>query len=101
VVSELRVLEPHGPGNPEPILATRKLSLLSSPRRVGAGGDHLQFAVTDGSGSFRCIGFRMGELADTLVNQDCFDLAYQPHLNSYNGNTNVELIVSDIRPACR
>jgi single-stranded-DNA-specific exonuclease len=97
VVSELRMLEPHGPGNPQPVFASRRLRLLSSPRQVGSRGDHLQFAVTDGTGNKRCIGFGMGGLAGRLVGRDCFDMAYQPQINCYNGNTSVELVVSDIQ----
>jgi single-stranded-DNA-specific exonuclease len=97
LVCELRMLEPHGPGNPRPVLASRRVRLLSSPRRVGSRGQHLQFAVTDGTGSRRCIGFGMGDMEGRLLGRDFFDLAYQPQINCYNGSKSVELVVSGVR----
>ncbi|MBN2180411.1 MAG: single-stranded-DNA-specific exonuclease RecJ, partial [Sedimentisphaerales bacterium] len=56
-VSELQMLGPFGEGNPEPVFATKGLRLASPPKRVGAGGEHLQLIVTDNTATMRCIGF--------------------------------------------
>lgn len=110
IVSEFQMLEPFGPGNPKPIFATRGVRLASQPKICGARGDHLQLAVTEGTASIRCIGFGMGRLQKKLLEQDFFNIAYQPDIDNYNGagsqglnNTpctrsgNVQLILADIQ----
>ncbi|MHC4477734.1 MAG: single-stranded-DNA-specific exonuclease RecJ [Planctomycetota bacterium] len=96
-VAELKMLEPFGQGNPRPTFATKGVRLAGPPRRVGARGEHLQLAVTDNTNAVRCIGFRFGELEKKLLDHEFFNVAYQPQLNTYNGHTNVELVLSDIQ----
>jgi single-stranded-DNA-specific exonuclease len=96
-VSELQQLGPFGQGNPEPTFATKGVRLIGPPKRVGAGGDHLQIAITDSTASVRCIGFRFGKLEKKLLETEFFNVAYQPKINTYNGNTNVEFVITDIQ----
>ncbi len=96
-VSELHMLGPFGQGNPEPIFATMAVRLASVPRRVGSAGEHLQLTITDNATTIRCIGFRFGNLEKKLLDNDFFNVAYQPQLNTYNGNTNVEFVLTDIQ----
>ncbi len=96
-VCEMQALGPFGQGNPEPLFATKGVRLCSSPRRVGATADHLQFAVTDHTNSIRCIGFRMGPLEKKLIERDSFDIAYHAAIDSFNGNHSVQLVIEDIR----
>ncbi len=96
-VSELQMLEPFGKGNPEPLFVTKAVSLASPPRPCGSRGDHLQLAITDHTAAVRCIGFGMGKLHKKLLEQECFNVAYRAQLNTYNGSTNVELVLADIQ----
>jgi len=96
-VSELKMLEPFGQGNPRPIFATKGVRLVSVPRTCGTKGEHLQLAITDGTGSVRCIGFRFGKLEKKLLEHEFFNVAYQPQLNTYNGNSSVEFVLTDIQ----
>ncbi len=96
-VSELQVLGPFGQGNPEPTFATKGVRLVSPPRRVGAGREHLQLAITDNTAAIRCIGFRFGRLEKKLLETEFFNVAYQPQINTYNGNSNVEFVLTDIQ----
>ena len=96
-VSELQLLAPFGQGNPRPLFATKGVSLSSPPRRVGAKGDHLQLVITDNMASVRCIGFGFGKLEKKLLEHEFFNIAFQPQINNYNGNTNVEFILADIQ----
>ena len=96
-VDELQLIGPFGQGNPEPVFATKGVRLASPPRRVGAGRDHLQLAITDNTAAIRCIGFRFGKLEKKLLEQEFFNVAYQPQINTYNGNTNVEFTLADIQ----
>ncbi len=97
VVSELQMLGPFGQGNPEPVFAAKGVRLASVPRKVGSGGDHLQLTITDNATAVRCIGFRFGKFEKKLLDNEFFNVAYQPQLNTYNGNTNVEFVITDIQ----
>jgi single-stranded-DNA-specific exonuclease len=96
-VGELQMLGPFGEGNPEPVFATKGLRLASPPKRVGTGGEHLQLIVTDNTATIRCIGFGFGRLEKKMLEHEFFSAAYQPQFNTYNGNTNVELVLADIQ----
>jgi single-stranded-DNA-specific exonuclease len=96
-VDELQMLGPFGRGNPEPIFATKGVRLACPPRRVGAGGDHLQLTITDNVATVRCIGFQLARLEKKLLERECFNVAYQPQINTYNANTNVEFVIADIQ----
>ncbi|MGA1978986.1 MAG: single-stranded-DNA-specific exonuclease RecJ [Sedimentisphaerales bacterium] len=96
-VAELQMLSPFGQGNPRPIFATKGVRLASPPRICGAKGNHLQLAITDNTNAIRCIGFGMGKLEKKLLEYEFFDVAYQPQLNTYNGNCNVEFVLADIQ----
>ena len=96
-VDELQLLGPFGQGNPDPVFATKGVRLAAPPRRVGAGRDHLQLAITDNTTAIRCIGFRFGKLEKKLLETEFFNVAYKPQINTYNGNTNVEFTLADIQ----
>jgi single-stranded-DNA-specific exonuclease len=97
MVNELQMLGPFGQGNPKPVFATKGVRLASPPRRVGSGREHLQLAITDNTNTVRCIGFRFGKLEKKLLENEFFNVAYQPQLNTYTGNTNVEFVLTDIQ----
>ena len=96
-VGELQMLGPFGQGNPEPIFATKGVRLACPPRRVGSGRNHLQLAITDNTTAVRCIGFGFGRLEKKLLDHEFFNVAYQPQINTYNANTNVEFVLADIQ----
>jgi single-stranded-DNA-specific exonuclease len=96
-VSELLMLEPFGRGNPEPVFATKGVHLACPPRRVGSGGEHLQLTITDNVAAVRCIGFRFANLEKKLLEHECFNVAYQPQINTFNGNSSVEFVLTDIQ----
>jgi single-stranded-DNA-specific exonuclease len=96
-VNEFQMLGPFGQGNPRPLFATKGVKPAAQPRRVGATNDHLQVTITDGLTAVRCIGFGFGRLEKKLLEVDSFNVAYQPMINNYNGNSNVEFQLIDIQ----
>ena len=96
-MKELHTLEPFGPGNPRPVLATRAVRLIAPPRRCGAKNDHLQLSIQDDTGAVRCIGFGMGPMEKKLLETESFHIAYEPQLNTYNGTTTLQFVLSDIQ----
>jgi len=97
VVRELAQLEPFGQGNPAPVFATEGINRISPPRRVGTRGDHLQVAISDNTGSVRCIGFGMGTLEKKVLEAEAFNVAYEPQIDTYNGGRSVQFVLADIQ----
>ncbi len=97
VVKELGLLDPAGQGNRKPLFASKGVQLIAPPRKVGAKGDHLQLSIRDNTGSVRCIGFNMGKLEKKLLEIDYFSVAYEPKINTYNGNSSVQFVLEDIK----
>ena len=97
LMKELSYLEPFGQGNPKPIFAARGVKLIAPPRRVGNRNDHLQISISDTSGAVRCIGFGMGQLEKKLLEAETFHVAFEPQYNTYNGQTNLQFVLSDIQ----
>ena len=97
IIKELHMLEPFGQGNPQPLFATKAVRLCSPPRKCGANSDHLQLAVTDNINSIRCVGFRFAHYEKRLLEHNCFHIAYHPQINTYNGSSSVEFVLTDIQ----
>jgi single-stranded-DNA-specific exonuclease RecJ len=100
-VEQLSLLEPHGLGNPRPLLSLTDLSVKSS-RIVGKAGEHLQMMVSDGRNSLRTIAFNMADLERELYGRGIridsnvrVDLACRPSINVWNDVRSVELRVED------
>ena len=106
----LEQLEPTGFQNPQPLLLSRAVEVVSH-RPVGTDGSHLQLHVVDAhrNGSaryggaqgrttqaFPAIAFRQGEWAGMLPKY--IDIAYRVGVNRWQGNTNLQLVIEDIRP---
>lgn len=97
LVTDLQRLGPFGHGNRRPILYCRDVTLAAPPRRVGRSGDHLQLFIRQGTATMKCIAFNAGSWFDRLQTGARLDLAVEPVLNEFNGRTNVELEVKDMR----
>lgn len=101
-LGELRRLEPHGHGNPRPLLIARGLHWVGEPRRMGATGEHVAFHVRQRVGrglSLRAVAFRMGERVAQLRGEcDDFALLFEPQLSRWQGALTVELHVRGVEP---
>lgn len=84
-------LAPFGQGNPEPILMLSDVQ-LERVRRVGAQNNHLQ---ARGHG-LPLIGFGLGHLAEA-VTHSVVDIACRIGMNTWNGKTEMQMQVVDIR----
>ncbi len=98
VVEEMKRLEPHGEGNPAPMLATRSVTVAGEPRLMGKKNEHLSFLVSNGDGAaIRAVGFRMGGLVEKVREAKKIAIAYTPNVNEWNGYRNVELLLEDVK----
>lgn len=90
-------LAPFGQGNPSPLVAFRNCRVVAAPRRMGKGGSTVSLLLGQNGTNVRAVGFGMGDLADDLVGVNNIDVAGEIVLNTYNGNTNVELKLKDVQ----
>jgi single-stranded-DNA-specific exonuclease len=97
LVKSLGALGPFGRGNPSPIFVARGVRLVASPRRVGQDSEHLQLAICDSSGNARCIGFNMAHLEKKLLENEFFNIAFEPQIDNFYGQSAVQLVLSDIQ----
>lgn len=95
----LQRFQPFGEKNPEPRFLARRVAVESlSP--VGKDGSHLRLSVRGEDGTIRrTIGFRMGEWATRLTPGDTIDVAFTLGTNAWNGKSELQLKIVDLRPS--
>jgi single-stranded-DNA-specific exonuclease len=96
----LQALEPHGHGNPKPVLVARNVQ-VQRVSRVGRGAEgeappHLKLTLKDAKNrAWDAVGWRMADRAGTLSPGDAVDIAFQLDVNTWNGNTRLQLLLLD------
>ncbi|HEY3281772.1 MAG TPA: single-stranded-DNA-specific exonuclease RecJ [Armatimonadota bacterium] len=94
--TELRLLEPFGVGNPEPLFAST-LALLSC-RRIGSDGSHLKLSFRgDGLSPTDAVYWRRGELYPNLSPGTDLEVCFRLRQNAYNGRESLQLEVEALR----
>ncbi|QNI38536.1 single-stranded-DNA-specific exonuclease RecJ [Edaphobacter sp. 4G125] len=95
---------PFGIGNPEPILFTRSVTLVSEARIIK--DRHVCLEVASGNHRFNALGWSRGSTLWTevchrmqLTSGSCLDLAYRLRTKSNPWFTGLELELVDLRPA--
>jgi len=95
---ELRVLEPFGEGNREPIFLTKNINAIDY-YCVGKDKRHLKVLFIMGNDQIEGIGYKMSHYMPLLEEHNTVDVAYNLCLNQYNGRTNLQLKLVDIKPS--
>jgi single-stranded-DNA-specific exonuclease len=98
LVQEFGLLEPFGCGNPEPLIGSKALEVVS-PRIVG--NRHLKMRLKKASLSLDAIGFAMGGLLEKLprmLSGQLVDAVFTPAINDWNGAKYLQLILKAVRP---
>jgi single-stranded-DNA-specific exonuclease len=94
---KMKEFEPFGPGNPEPIFCTRGVSDMGS-KIVGSDKRHLRLEIVDQTGITKIgIAFGKADFYEKIKNGHPFDICYTLDLNAFNGISNVQLVVKDIK----
>lgn len=93
---ELRKFAPYGMGNPEPVFASRNVSVVDT-KLVGADGKHLKLRLkSDDSPIIDAIGFGMGPFYGKLSPGKLVDVAYTIVVDEWNGEKKLQLKLRDI-----
>ena len=98
-VQDLRLFNPFGPENENPIFLTRKVVDTGGSKLVGLGNRHTKLEVTDHTTNipFSGIAFSSDGYYEELKTKVPLDICYTIEENKRNIKRNVQLIVKDIR----
>ncbi len=91
----MRLLEPFGPGNPQPIFMDPAVTIIDS-RAVGRDSEHLQVTIRGRYSNFKGIGFSLGKLLNDIQNEPQRNMIYTPTMNRFRGMTNWQVRVIDL-----
>lgn len=99
LLHELRQLEPFGQANPQPVLMSRNVQVVSVAT-CGSAGDHLRLVLKQNNGQpVEAMAFRLGHLAEPLRQHPYIDVAYTLEDHEWNDQRSLRLLVKDFRRA--
>lgn len=90
-------MEPFGPNNLKPIFFTRDCISTSQTRCVGNENTHLQLHIRSKNKTYKGIAFGRGDIVNEIKESKGFDILYSLEKNSWNGNTELQLVIVDIK----
>lgn len=95
----LQQMAPFGPSNNRPVLMLKGIIDNGRGRLIGSDQSHLKLGVTDpmGSSVYDGIGFGMAHHFPKIKNKEPFDICFVLEENEWNGNTNLQLRIKDIK----
>lgn len=93
LVEEISQLEPFGASNPSPTFVVKDLS-LKQKKLMGSTKEHLKLIIDTPKGPIDCVWWGRGDIP--LIQGDKLDIAFAPQLNTFNGVTNIQLVLKDI-----
>lgn len=98
LANQLAALAPFGPANPRPVFCATGVDVVDGPRRLKER--HFKMALRHGGRVLRAIEWRGAERHPFLeAHRAPVDVAFAIEQNQFNGETHLELSISDIRPA--
>lgn len=92
------LIEPCGPGNPTPAFVLSDVK-INSIRSIGAG-KHLKLTFEKGGRKLTGLYFGVAEPDICFKVGDLVDVMFNVSVNHYNGNTELQMILIDVRYAC-
>lgn len=93
---ELCLFEPYGEGNPAPVFLLRNVE-IKNHKLVGKNEEHLKFKIEPGG--MDCIAFGHPEWAASGLCSCYQDIAFVIDRNEFQGKTNLQLQIKDLRPS--
>lgn len=94
IIAQQQWLQPTGYGNPQAVYVSRDLK-VERYKVIGSEQNHLRLTVSDGRITYDAIAFRQAHWAEAMPAH--IDLAYTFEINEFNGRTNLQLNVRDIK----
>ena len=97
-IEGLSVLEPCGNGCPKPVLTLNQMT-VERISMVG-NGRHMRLRLRQGRFTVNAIYFSANPESASIQTGDVVDVAFNPQVNEFRGERNVQLNIIDIRPHC-
>ena len=91
----IRLLEPFGPGNPQPIFQDPSVKIIDS-RAVGKDSEHLQVTIRGKHSNFKGIGFNLGKHLNDVQTKPERNMIYTPTMNRFRGTVSWQVRVIDL-----
>jgi single-stranded-DNA-specific exonuclease len=96
VAAGVASLAPFGAGNPRPVFAARGVEIVDGPRKLKER--HLKMSLKQDGRVFRAVAWRAAERHEYLTeHRAALDVAFSLEQNQYNGETYLELTLSDLK----
>jgi single-stranded-DNA-specific exonuclease len=96
LVEDLKLLEPFGAGNEEPVICIKNPEIVEI-RRMGDQGQHLRIDLRGKDGKIlKCVAFSASEAWFNLDNNETYNFLIKPVENEWNGTRSVEARLIDI-----
>jgi len=97
----LKQFNPFGPENMKPVFATKRVFDYGTSRVVGKEQEHLKLELIDSQSEciMNGIAFGQSEHNDFIKKLNPVDICYTIEENTFNGNTTIQLMIKDIKPA--
>ena len=95
----LKQFAPFGPGNSMPVFSANNLRDTGYAKVVGKENTHLKFNLTQQNNSkiYNAIGFGLAGKYPNVMDKKIFNAAFTLDENQWNGKTNIQLKVIDIK----
>ena len=90
LLSEIKMLEPFGVGNPQPVFLTKNVDFVGYPRIVGK--DHLKIKVREDNIVFEAIGFGQADAVKSIeMGKKVYSIFYHLKESKYRNRKEVQL----------
>lgn len=99
IYKEISKINPTGTMNPTPVFVCRGQRPIEA-RIVGGQGDHLRLRVRGPQNDIFGIGFKKAELQQ-MVQKNAIDIAFSMDKNTFNGRTNLQMLIKDMKQCHR
>ncbi|MBU1565598.1 MAG: single-stranded-DNA-specific exonuclease RecJ [Proteobacteria bacterium] len=91
----MKLLEPFGPGNLQPIFQDNQARIVDS-RVVGKTSEHLQLTIRGKYANHKGIGFSLGNKINDVQKDSERTMVYTPTINRFRGNVSWQVRVIDV-----
>jgi single-stranded-DNA-specific exonuclease len=85
-----------GIGNQTPVFVSDKVQIRQF-KKVGKEQQHLKLSLEKDGDIFSAIGFNLGNKIKNIKNGSLISIAFTPEINSWNGRSQIELKLRDIK----
>jgi len=91
----MKLLEPFGPGNPQPIFQDKRAKIVDS-RVIGKDAQHLHVTIRGKFTNLKGIGFSLGSRVNDVQKESERTMIYTPTINRFRGNVSWQVRVIDV-----